>query len=88
MVAIIITQNTTLFAGGGSVSASILCYKWYISYTVMMIIFNLLCIVHNNNYNNYHNNYYYIILHTLVRQRNHLAGLNETICIIHELEVH
>ena len=67
MVVIIITQNTTLFAGGGSVSASILCYKWYISYTVMMKIFNLLCIVHNNNYNNYHNNYYYIILYTLRR---------------------
>ena len=33
IVAIVITQNTSFFAGGGSVSASILCYKWYISYT-------------------------------------------------------
>ena len=29
------TEYNVFFAGGGSVSASILCYKWYISYTVI-----------------------------------------------------
>ena len=32
MVEIVITQNITFWAGRGSASASILCYKWYISY--------------------------------------------------------